>query len=87
MKILVSELEKLIEEKAYFSNNGKSLINLKYNERDGHYLLITTRRYKLLTKKLNKMKKIAVGSIKILITDLVCSQLPKSNNTKIIVLK
>ena len=82
MKILVSELEKLIEDKTYF-NKSKSLINLKYNERDGHYLLMTTRRYKLLSKKLSKIKKIKVGSIKILITDLVCNQLPKSNNTKI----
>lgn len=31
-------------------SDSKSLISLKYNERDGHYLLITNRRCEILKK-------------------------------------
>jgi DNA mismatch repair protein MutS len=82
MNLLVEELEKLIEDKTYF-NKSKSLINLKYNERDGHYLLMTTRRFKIMNKKLSKIKKIKIGNHKIKISELNCNQLPKSNYTKI----
>ena len=73
MKNLVSVLEKLIDDKVYFKKQNKntSLINLKYNERDGHYLILTTRRFKLLNKKLSKMKKLSVGEFKLNVSDSV----------------
>ena len=40
MDYLVKELEKYIEEKK-FMNKNKDTINLKFNERDGYYLLLT----------------------------------------------
>ena len=46
MDYLVKELEKYIEEKK-FMNKNKETINLKFNERDGYYLLLTKRRSKI----------------------------------------
>jgi DNA mismatch repair protein MutS len=63
--------------------NAKSLITLKFNERDGHYLLITNRRCDILKKNLEKVKKLKVGSIELNISDLEFNELPKSSNTKI----
>ena len=84
MNNLVEYLEKLIDDKIYFSKNKSySLINLKYNERDGHYLLLTTRRFKIMNKKLSKLKKIKLEGFEINVSDLDISSLPKSNNTKI----
>ena len=84
MHELVKVLEEMIEDKVYFSKNkSTNLINLKYNERDGHYLLLTTRRFKLLNKKLSKLKKIKVGSFSLKTSDLIISELPRSSNTKI----
>jgi DNA mismatch repair protein MutS len=84
MDLLVSTLEKYIEEQ----NNkvikkDSNSINLKYNDRDGHYMLITKRRCKILREKLDTMKELNVNGIKIQIKDLEFSDLPKSNNTKI----
>ena len=53
MDYLVKELEKYIEEKK-FMNKNKDTINLKFNERDGYYLLLTKRRCKLLLDKLKR---------------------------------
>ena len=49
MNELVKVLEKFIDDKNYFASKNK-LINIKYNERDGHYLILTTRRFKLMNK-------------------------------------
>lgn len=84
MHELVKVLEKMIEDKVYFSKNKScNLINLKYNERDGHYLLLTSRRYKILNKKLSKLKKLDIGGFKINVSDLDIIELSRSNNTKI----
>jgi DNA mismatch repair protein MutS len=85
MKNLVSVLEKLIDDKKYLKTNNKTtnLINLKYNERDGHYLILTTRRFKLLNKKLSKMKKLDVCGFKLKVSELDIRELPRSSNTKI----
>lgn len=90
MTYLIKALEKYIDDKVYFTKSKKdedletkSLISLKYNERDGHYLLITTRRCSILTKNLSKVKKISVGSIDLDTQDLEFNELPKSSNTKI----
>lgn len=74
MNNLVIVLEKIIiDEKIY----------LKYNDRDGHYLILTNRRCSVLQSKLEKMTEINVGSIKLKVEDLEFNQLPKSSNTKI----
>jgi DNA mismatch repair protein MutS len=83
MNYLVKELEKHIEDKKMFMNKNKELITLKYNERDGHYLLLTKRRSKLLLEKLKTMKTIKVGNKDINIDDLIFEDLPKANNVKI----
>ena len=84
MHELVKVLEKMIDDKVYFSKNKTcNLINLKYNERDGHYLLLTSRRFKLLNKKLSKLKVLEVGGFKLKISDLDIIELSRSNNTKI----
>ena len=82
MKYLVKELEKHVEDKK-FMNKNNDLINLKFNERDGYYLLITKRRSKKLIEKLIKIKEIIVGGRKIKYEDLKFQDLPKSNNVKI----
>jgi DNA mismatch repair protein MutS len=66
-------------------SDSKSLISLKYNDRDGHYMLITTRRCEILKKNLdkNKIKTLNVGSIVLNVNDLEFSELPRSSNTKI----
>ncbi len=93
MTYLVKSLEAYIDDKVYFkkskqensteNNDSKSLITLKFNDRDGHYLLITNRRCEILRKNLEKIKKLKVGSIDINVSDLEFSELPKSSNTKI----
>jgi DNA mismatch repair protein MutS len=95
MSYLIKALEVYIDDKVYFKKNSKaktdddndsdtkSLITLKYNERDGHYLLITNRRCEILRKNLAKQKNIEVGSINIKPSDLEFNELPKSSSTKI----
>jgi len=82
MDYLVKELEKYIEDKK-FMNKNKDTINLKFNERDGYYLLLTKRRSKILLEKLKDVKEINVGKTKIKTDDLEFQDLPKSNNVKI----
>jgi DNA mismatch repair protein MutS len=84
ISLLKDELEKLIgDDKSLFSKKDCSLINNKYNERDGNYMLITNRRCKILKSKLSILKEINVGSYKLKVLDLEFSELPKSSNTKI----
>lgn len=72
-----------IEQTKEEESDTKSLITLKFNERDGHYLLITNRRCDILKKNLEKIKKLKVGSIELNTSDLEFNELPKSSNTKI----
>jgi len=94
MGYLIKALEVHIDDKVYFKkankkqegetdSDSKSLISLKYNERDGHYLLITNRRCEILRKNLEKIKNIPVGSTSIKPSDLEFNELPKSSSTKI----
>jgi DNA mismatch repair protein MutS len=95
MIYLIRTLETHIDDKVYFKksktqldsikeeSDTKSLITLKFNERDGHYLLMTNRRCEILKKNLEKVKKLNVGTIEINILDLEFNELPKSSNTKI----
>ncbi len=83
--LLKKELESFIsDEKSIFGRGtDNSLINAKYNERDGHYMLITNRRCKILQQKLKSVKQLTIGSYKLDVSDLEFSELPKSSNTKI----
>ena len=82
--LLKCELEKLIsDEKSIFGKSDNSLINAKFNERDGHYMLITNRRCKILQQKLKGLTVLPIGTYKLNISDLEFVELPKSSNTKI----
>jgi DNA mismatch repair protein MutS len=84
MTLLVKSLEGHIKYTEPGSESqDKSLITLKFNERDGHYLLITNKRCELLRKNLAKITKIKVGSIELNTNDLEFNELPKSSSTKI----
>lgn len=87
MTYLIKALETHIDDKVYFKKGAeedtKSLITLKFNDRDGHYLLITNRRCGILKKNLAKIKKLNVGSYELNTSDLEFNELPKSSNTKI----
>ncbi len=84
MDLLVSTLEKYIEEiNPKVIKKDSNAITLKFNDRDGHYMLITKRRCKILREKLTQINEIDIGGIKIQVKDLEFTDLPKSNNTKI----
>jgi len=78
----------IINLSSYIDDKKKTdLITLKYNERDGHYLLLTNRRCDILKNKLNKINYIEVGKHKLKITDFDFIELPRSAYTKINCLK
>ena len=94
MMYLIKVLESHIDEKNYLKKNikkndtqtddtQKTLITLKFNDREGHYMLITNRRCEILKKNLGKILKLNIGAIEIDISDLEFTELPKSSNTKI----
>jgi DNA mismatch repair protein MutS len=90
MDYLIKALETHIDDKIYFKkqetdSETKSLITLKFNERDGHYLLITNRRCDILKANMikNKITTLKIGSIELDINELKYELLPKSSNTKI----
>ena len=83
MDNLVSTLEKFIEEQnSKVIKKDSNAITLKNNDRDGHYMIITKRRCKILQDKLNKMSKFNVGGIEIKVSDLEFKDM-QANNTKI----
>ncbi len=84
MDNLVNTLEKFIEEQnSKVIKKDSNAITLKNNDRDGHYMIITKRRCKILQDKLAKMTKFNVGGIEINVNDLEFKDLPANNNTKI----
>ena len=83
---LVKLLEKIMESDVVFkkvSDEKKSLITVKYNDKDGHYLLITNKRCSLLKKKLDAMDTITVGNKKVKVSDFEFNPLPKTTSTKV----
>jgi len=88
MNLLLKKLESNVDDRKYMKstkedNTEKSFIQLKFNERDGHYMLITNRRCELLKSRLKEVKILEIGTIKMSVDDLEFSELPKSANTKI----
>jgi len=86
MEHLLKQLEKYTEEKKTIKtglSREQSTIILKYNDRDGHYMMLTKRRSKILQENLKKIENIKIGNNVINITDLEFIDLPRSNNTKI----
>jgi len=79
---LVKSLSLFIDDKNYL-NKSKELINVKFNDRDGHYLILTNRRCKLLKLGLEKNKVIKVGSLTLEASNLEFIEMPRSTNTKI----
>jgi DNA mismatch repair protein MutS len=64
-------------------DDKKSLISLKYNDKDGFYLLITNKRCEILKNNLKLITCLKIGDIKLDIKELEFIPLPKSLNTKI----
>lgn len=60
-----------------------SFINLKCNERDGHYLLMTQTRCKILRKELENKKYIIVANKRLEYKDIEFTDMPRSSYTKI----
>jgi DNA mismatch repair protein MutS len=78
----ITNLSKILE--TFIEDNvNKTYINIKYNDKEGHYLLLTNRRCEILKKNLSKHKFINVGSYELDINELEFIPLPKSLNTKI----
>ncbi len=65
------------------SKKDASLIQIKYNERDGHYLMVTSKRCSMLKENLKNIKQIDINGIKLNVDDLVFTPLPTSSYTKI----
>jgi DNA mismatch repair protein MutS len=85
MDLMINEIEKIIDGniKRFMKKNDSNLLTLKYNERDGHYLMITNRRCDVLKKILEEKKYIMVGSKRIDYMDLEFNEMPRSSYTKI----
>lgn len=80
MDNLVTLFSEYIDDK---KSKGNDLLTLKYNDREGHYLLLTSRRCELLRNKIDKLKELKVGSIILEIKDFEFTPMPKSNYIKI----
>jgi DNA mismatch repair protein MutS len=90
MDNLVDKLSSFIDDKKIFikkDDNSNNMITLKYNDRDGHYLLLTNRRCTILKKNIENISIIEIGKHKIKISDLEFIELPRSSYTKINCLK
>ena len=75
MQIMQEKLSEFID-----SEKNTSLIQIKYNERDGHYLLVTSKRCNILKTNL---KDININGIILDIKDFIFTPLPTSSYTKI----
>ena len=84
MEHLVKILVKYVEEKnpKVIKKDNEPII-LKYNDRDGHYMLLTKRRSKILRDNLKDIPTLTIGKHIINTKDLEFLDLPRSNNTKI----
>ena len=78
MDELQSKLSEFVEGK-----KDTSCIQIKFNERDGHYLLLTTKRCSTLKNNLKDIKIIDINGIKLDVNELVFTPLPTSSYVKI----
>lgn len=83
MDILMDKLMEYVKDDKKFISKNTNTIKLKYNDKQGYYFLMTKRRSKLLKKELEKVKDIKIGSKQIKIDDLIFTDLPAGNDTKI----
>ena len=61
--------------------HNKEIINVKFNEREGHYLMLTNRRCKLLKKSIEQVKTIKVGAISLETSNLEFIEMNGKNPT------
>ena len=86
MDNLVDNLSLLIDDKKLFTkkkDEDNNMLTKKFNDRDGHYLYVTNRRCEILKKVLLTKKVLEIGKIKLNVSELEFTDLPKSSYTKI----
>jgi DNA mismatch repair protein MutS len=86
MDNLIEKLSSYVGDKKCFvkkNEENNSTIQLKFNERDKHYLLLTNRRCELLKKNLKNVETIMIGKYILNVSDLEFIELPRSSYTKI----
>jgi len=77
---LQEKLSEFVEDK---KNKDHILINLKFNDRDGHHFIITNRRCDNLKNKLKEINEIEIEGFKLNVNELIFIPQPKSSYTKI----
>jgi DNA mismatch repair protein MutS len=77
---LQEKLSEFVEEK---KNKDQTLINLKFNDRDGHHFLITNRRCDNLKIKLKEINEVEIEGFTLNVNELIFTPQPKSSYTKI----
>ena len=82
---LIKVLENIMDDSVFKKkkNDDKSLITLKFTDKEGHCLIMTTKRAASLKLALDKLKIIKVGSIELNPNELEFIQQAKNTNTKI----
>ena len=73
----------MIKLQEQLSTYSQSIVNLKYNERDGYHYILTNRRCDVLKNKLLDIKEIIIEDINLNINELIFIPQPKSSYTKI----
>lgn len=84
MENLCSVLEKYMDDKFQSKFNGKkNTIDIKKNERDGYYLLLTKRRSDILKTKLKKIDDLDINGQKISVNSLVFTNVSNKENSNV----
>jgi len=82
MENLIKKLETyIIDDKK--RTLDKTLITIKHNDKEGYYLLITNKRCEILRRNLKEINILDIDNIKIETNNLIFTELPKTQNTKI----
>jgi DNA mismatch repair protein MutS len=84
MENLCSVLEKYMDDKFQSKFSGKkNTIDIKKNERDGYYLLLTKRRSDILKTKLKKINELDINGQKISVSSLVFVNVSNKENSNV----
>lgn len=84
MENLCSVLEKYMDDKFQSKFSGKkNTIDIKKNERDGYYLLLTKRRSDILKAKLKKVESLDINGQKISVNNLVFTNVSNKENSNV----